>query len=531
MLLLVHAATSQSVKRVEIESDDYESIPHIVAVGEKGVLVFNESSEKVKGSPQEYWAFSLYNKDLVKSWSKKIPIYQGLRLHEYQTDDDYLYLLFSQEASHPQIHVLKVDINNGNSSDILKKAERNTKYTGLEVMDGKAFMSGYTYPTAGQLAGKLYLSMCCCFLPLAIPGYLVPRTDPVLYHADFTRQTIRPIEISYARYTLITNLSKGNNIYALIQTKEKNTNPEMYLEEYDAFGKKIVNTRVKYTSTLPLITGDVSMVDSKKVMIGVFSKASPTESNRGITPSQNAFAEGMYFTSFENGVQTAVKYYEFKDFNTFWSSIKSIYGERQAQKMQKRSKKKEQKGKEVSIGYRLLVHDIMRKGDELIMIAEAYYPEYHTETRTTMGPNGQMTTYTVQVFDGYRYTHAIVAGFDLEGNKKWDHSFKIGNILDMNLRERVKVMLKADDIVMAYSSGGRITSKVLRGQTILEGENSVEIESGDNADQVKRNYQSNIVYWYDNYFLSSGIQKIKNKEKKGSDRKRTVFYFNKVKFN
>ena len=85
---------------------------------------------------------------------------------------------------------------------------------------------------------------------------------------------------------------------------------------------------------------------------------------------------------------------------------------RKQAKVERKQKRKEKKGKEMNINYLIASHDIIKKGDKYIMLGEAYYPTYRTETRTDA--NGNVTYRTV--FDGYQYTHAVVAGFDKDGH-------------------------------------------------------------------------------------------------------------------
>ena len=169
------------------------------------------------------------------------------------------------------------------------------------------------------------------------------------------------------------------------------------------------------------------------------------------------------------------------------------------------------------------------------MIGEAYYPEYEkiattTTTTTNMG-NGMTSTRThtsyTYHFIGYRYTHAVIAVFDKNGEMLWDNCFEIGDVLTYNLREKVKVMNDGDNIVLAYSEGGYIKYKIIKDNEVVQGKDEVKIETLKEDDNVKRNSNSDLDFWYDNYFLVWGFQKIKNdnKESKG---KRTVFYFNKI---
>ncbi len=537
-LLLITSASSsiygQSVNRVEIESNKYEATPNIIPVGKLGVIVFNASNESFRDDNKENmtnWIFNLYDENFNLSWNKVFPIRKKSTLIKFKTDDKYLYLLFSEEAKKPDLQVIQIGIQNGSFNTILSTADKNTIYTDMEVLNQQVFFSGYTFPTRGQIMGKTYLAMCACYIPMFIPGYLIPPAEARLCHASFNNSKVETLPISYqGKYNSISQLSKGGDkVYALVTSANKKELAKLYLEEYNNAGIRTSFTEVKQDEMRPITDGHITNVsEDKKVMIGVYSKFNTGKPGR---TRSTGFASGMYFTSFSNNSQSNIKYYDFSDFKTFWNSVETRFTARQTKRMKKKKKRREEKGKNFNVGYRLLVHDIIKKDSQLIMLAEAYYPEYHTETYYTTDANGRTVMRTRQVFDGFRYTHAIIAGFNTDGTKLWDHSFGIGDILDFNLRERVKVLLKEDEIVMAYSNGGYITSKILKDDAISDGERSVPIETGDDADQVKRNYKaSNIAFWYDNYFISSGVQKIKNKEKRGSERKKVVFYFNKIEY-
>jgi hypothetical protein len=63
---------------------------------------------------------------------------------------------------------------------------------------------------------------------------------------------------------------------------------------------------------------------------------------------------------------------------------------------------------------------------------------------------------------------------------------------------------------------------------VIEGKQYTPIETNYNNDKLISDYNSDMEYWYGNYFISYGYQKIKNVvQNKG---KRTVFYFNKIGF-
>jgi hypothetical protein len=87
------------------------------------------------------------------------------------------------------------------------------------------------------------------------------------------------------------------------------------------------------------------------------------------------------------------------------------------------------------------------------------------------------------------------------------------------------------NIKLVYANGNRINSKVFDfNGTVISEKESEPIETNSDNDKTRLSY-SEIVHWYDNFFLSYGIQRIINKKDKDVERKRTVFFFNKVKID
>jgi len=88
--------------------------------------------------------------------------------------------------------------------------------------------------------------------------------------------------------------------------------------------------------------------------------------------------------------------------------------------------------------------------------------------------------------------------------------------------------LDGEDIVMVYNNGESVASKIIRGNQVVEGKQYTKIETGSKEDKLIGDYNSGMEYWYGNYFISYGYQRIRNKQMDKS--RRTVFYFNKIAF-
>jgi hypothetical protein len=213
---------------------------------------------------------------------------------------------------------------------------------------------------------------------------------------------------------------------------------------------------------------------------------------------------------------------------------------RQQERMEKRIKKRKQQGKDLKLQYRLLVHDIIQRNGQYIMVAEAYYPEYRNSNYYAPGMFGYGYGYygygyspygrNTPIFDGWVYTHAVIAGFDMQGNLLWDNSFEINDVKTYSLREKVKVSFAQDNIVLAYSHKGMLKTKIIHGNDIVEGKEDMPLRAEYEGDVVRKSSVDNVDYWYQNNFLAWGYQKIRNQKDEQVKGRRNVFYFSKVGF-
>ena len=241
-------------------------------------------------------------------------------------------------------------------------------------------------------------------------------------------------------------------------------------------------------------------------------------------------SSGMYFSTLKNGNQDITKYYNFTDFNNFFSYL----SEKKQEKIERKKERAKARDKELDFSYQLLVHDLIFKNNEYIMVAEAYYATYRVETYYTSVPNGNGGFSTVMqtrtVFDGWLYSHAVIAGFDENGNKLWDNSFEMGDFKTFRLKERVKVNNKGEKIELIYAGAGNtIYTKTIKGSNIIDEKESSKIENLLEDDEFKIGISTSMENWYDNYFIASGLSKIKNKELE-NNKKRKVFYINKIEY-
>lgn len=524
MSICINAVSqNNNLKRVEIEakvkSDNYEVVP----AGKLGVLVFAESDEKVKGDKlkSQLWTITLYDTEFQEKWSRDIAIANKLNLSEYKSDSENLYMSFNQVGSKKgKLQVLKIGIEEGNVKTVTTDMP-NAVLPALTIVNGNVFVGGGTVPTKGQVTNRILISYCACFVPVLF-GYLKFPTDPLLYYVDFSKGTIVGIHPKKKGYLSVTDLNTldDGTTEALLKIKEDKKKKITGLTSlvYDSQGKYVREYKVKSKADNTLVSGFVSSKNGSKFIIGTYKKELDKDKRKKTTILGSGGANGVYFSKFSDaGKQEMIKFYDFTQFNGFEDFVSG-----------KVIKKIEKKKKNFLIGYNLLVHAPVFKEDEIIVVSEAYYAEYHTETRTVM-VNGKMTTQHVQVFDGYRTTHALVSSFNIEGELLWSSTFKI-NTLSFTLKKRIRVLPGENITTLAFNYGGVIYSKAIKGEEVVD-ISSTDIKTNLASDIVKDNYKSDMEYWYDNFYVAYGYQKIKkgkdNKDKEVK-RKRNIFYFNKI---
>lgn len=237
----------------------------------------------------------------------------------------------------------------------------------------------------------------------------------------------------------------------------------------------------------------------------------------GCTP----FSQGLYITHIRNNEPAKPQFIEFSDLQNFFNYMKPKRKQRTLDRLGKRKSM----GKENRFRYRLLVHNLIQTEDEIVLVAEVYYPNYKSSTPVMSG--GFNRQYS-QTLDGFRYTHAIVCGFDRNGRYKWDNSFAIKNLISYELQEMVQLTRVDDYFVLAYPQDGSIHTEVIRREKVVVESEKFDLEPSSESEKVLYNDNANLAAWYDKYFMAYGIQKLSSERAATASVPREVFYINKL---
>jgi hypothetical protein len=358
---------------------------------------------------------------------------------------------------------------------------------------------------------------------LLIGGYFNFRPIVLFYSLKDHRSRILPGFLNEPGEITQINASDDGNIDVVVSAKNSSRKKCLWIRHFDEAGDLVKTVVLEPDEKKNLIFGRVAKASNgNQVIAGVYGKNS--QYSRGIFVAEvNAYGE--YVT----------RYYNFADLHNFFHYMKAAREKR----VKKRIERRRIKGKKSKFNYRFLVHEIIPYGNEFVMVGEAFYPTYSSGYNSAYNSRvlGTTSTYgypsryyynpyqSSLVFDGFRYTHAIVIGFDAHAKLTWDNSFEINGIKSYELEQFVKILPEKEKIALVYLYQNVIRSKIISNNEIQEGDIPNLLFPVDKQKPSKSKIESSkLEYWYGNHLFVYGTQEIKE----GDDNIRKLFFINKL---
>lgn len=475
----------------------------LIPCEEHGALMFYQSVKDIDDNIRA-WIFIFYDKNLDAIWSKEIPVYKEFTYEGYYLDDEHLYLTFQKfekaQRDEYNLQLLKIDVVTGDFEVQGIFIPEKASLVKFQVMDN-LFIAGFNYPREEAL--------------LLIRNLATKADMPVLFKEN-------PTYIEDVKFdTLNQNILLALNIYPSKKTSA------LYLNTYNQNSTLLNSVLIAPPlSSQKLINAQLSAFSSSEIYIlGSFNNENGnTSSNEEEIPGETS--EGFYMAKIENGEQKFIHFQKLLDFK----NITQILNNEELAEVQNLKRKEKKKGKEQSLYYQFLIHDLKKEGDNFILLAEAYYPEYHQVSTMSYDFYGRPMPYYYSVFDGFRYFNAFVVNFDSEGNLNWSNGIKIWDKRTMHLQKSVEAWQDSTNLVIFYNHDGKIHSKVIDGYNQLGNVEKTRIATKYAGDVQIESSEGMIRHWYGNYFLAYGYQTLRNNQLGGGS-KRRVFYFNKLVFD
>ena len=475
--------------RIEIPARSVNETYRLIPCGTNGILLFFRSQEAADDA-RTNWYFTCYDTNLQQLWVKSVPLFndQDFRFHQNQQDTSALLFVHAGKTRNDEnwYEILRIVPQNGTMILNTGKLEAGAVIDAFSVQNDRAWLGVNVTGLAGKIV-NIGLKQG------------INKSFPLGNGSQIALLWMKPDTSSASVSAIVSR-----------QVSKKNT--EYYLVRYDTTGsikrEVLISTQTgERTLTHVKVTPSVA---GAELLFGSYGQgvASQTSKNRPSGESTGLFASPVI-----NGIQKSIGYYNFLELQ----SVNSLVGENDILTLKKKALKKKKSLTEYSLDFSLLMHEI-------------FSPQYHTENFTDFDFYGRPYTNSYSVFDGYRFFNALVAGFDSNGKLLWDNSIEIRNLVSVDLSPKVVIYPNGKDLVLCYVSDGKIGSKIIQENNIIEKLDFSTIDRLYPDDKILSETKGMLSHWYGNYFLSYGYQEIKNIALE-TNNKRLVFYFSKLRFD
>ncbi len=527
LLLLMFCGQLSLAQRIEIPQLNSNVDNFTIPIGEQGVVLLSQLNN------QDFNIRKL-NTNLEQTWSANAAVEASQDYVTHSYDGKNLFLLFSRFKSNSYI-IFRVNTLSGKIEKFQIISVDRIEISNFKAFNASLFIGGVVNSQAVILFTNLNEKKTR-ILPSVVKG-----------------------EAEIQSMDLDTAFQQVNVTYSV---GKKAKDYQLLIRSFDEDGNLLGSVQMKPNEEFAMMNGKLSqMNDSLQIVVGTYGHKNTIGSSKG--PS----SQGFYFQSFIDGELQHTNFQSFTKFTNFFEFLSPKQQERQAKKI----KEKAAKGEELRLDYRLLMHEVIRKGDHYIVVAESFYPDYKYNNMGLYGPGmlnmggfnnfyspwsmlynpyrwgyGYYGLYSPfssyyspwgyrgynfygsnQQFDGWVYTHAIVAELDENGHVLWDHSIPLNDTKEEKLTQKIKTSVVGDQVTLSYSKDNQIISKIISQSGTVEQERIINIETENEADRVRKSSKVDLNYWYGPYFIAHGTQSINNNE----DGKRDVFFINKIQFN
>lgn len=531
-------AQSGNPLRLEIPAPAGSDPFNYVTAGKNGVCIFYPTVNET-GKDSINWSFMMTDSQLKEKWNKLVPLHKDVTYLKSLSTKDAIYLLFHDTKRNKDGNIFvfmiipRFQVITEHRGLIPEKAEvvdfeisNDVAYIGYNNRKGQPGIIGFSLVTGEKRNFDITAEKDALLLDIAI---------------DTARQAIFAtfkIQFSSSKNHLYVN--QYNSEGALEKTfdfaeqvEKKNFNSAQYIPMgkgngavAGTYGFNVSNTRRQY---------DYYDNYYNSYYYNYYSPYYSRLPNYDANDDKNPVSDGYFTAIIKNGEAGKIKYYNFGGFSNAFKYITNPG----ALRIKNRSARKKEKTNEIeqpedsfdsdkTLNLRLITHEVLVHNGQFIIPSEAYSPEYHTNTQMSYDYYGRAFPTSYQVFDGYRYSHAFVAGFDSSGNMVWNNGMEMRDILTKYLNRKLNCLFEKDEMVLYYNANNKVAFKTIKGSTIVDNTSYTSLAPKRGTDQPIDEYLGTIEHWYDDYYIATGYQTIRNNYIENN--KRNVFYISKMAF-
>ncbi|SDX89961.1 hypothetical protein [Hymenobacter psychrophilus] len=334
-----------------------------------------------------------------------------------------------------------------------------------------------------------------------------------------------------ARFTLVADSTTRRA--ELILSENNGFKSRLQLKQLDNQGQLLHSEFVQAGSERGLLDAQLSSGDSAaRVLAGTY------------TLRDSRFSQGLFAADLTSGItvtgqRRSLRFYDFLNFKHFFDFMKPA----QIARLRQRQAKLRQMSRQKRHRYQLLMHDMLPTPNGFVLVAEVYYARYSGGYSNYGLPGGygygglpyggyglggfgypsryNSVNSSSRPANGYHFSHAIVCGFDRQGNLMWDNAFLLDDINRYQLEETIVLRPLADGrMVMAYLKDDKLYYKLVDQTKPSPNDWQVRLRTTPPAaaaatntdgtgEKVLNTNQEHLLPWYGSHFLAVGYQIIR----------------------
>lgn len=480
--ILCFGQQAQVEKQIDIVLLNNFTKNKVIPLGKHGFVI--QSQQKVGQKGMRTWRYLRYNTDLEFIGEKELLIESHLDQKDFIVKDSLLYLAFTHNGG-GSFTISIYDVLKDEIKEFTGEFPKGTQVKDFKILNGLFYfvcsVSEKYNMTIVNLERQEITIQSLNFediLPRvrSISNFQVmENTNELTLSVDF-RESAREIK---THFVILNEKAEIMSHYDLTQSE----------------GKYIMSSSaIKTGEKSYIITGDYSLSESLIV------------------------SNGLYVTVINNGNIEKSNFYNFTELKNFFTSV----SERFQARIEQRKERAAENGREYSVSYLAITHDISKIDEDYFFLIELYYPLMAISSSTT-------STMSTASQNGLQYTHAYLMRFDKEANIVWDQSIRMDYILSSNYAKKLMNVSETTqgNYCLVFNDVDGLRSKTIdkNGNTIEE--LSSPINETTEGQENTMDSPGHLNYWYDTYFLQSGyyMKNINENERI----LRRVFSVNKIK--
>ncbi len=474
----------------------------LIPIGADGLMILLKTSD-IEEKNFRKWGFGFYDTNMDMQWEFLHPVPRNHEYGAYSHSHGELSILFydSKTSADTNVYILNI----------------STKKKQLSVFEGKTDKRFNPF----------------CFIRQAKYCYLGSNAKNTckIYRIDIETGEILDLKLNESGGIFLENIcadSVTSEILALTSMRNDRRRNALYLHRFDVVGHE--------KTFMPLIRGEnrkmatsaeyVRLDNDSFMVLGSFT-ANPHHRTSLASDTEGTKSSGFYRIIADSELsEPLVQFYNFAELANFETYLRGKSSDKKRRSLGGLLGSAGTSGLE----HNLVIHNIEKYHDIYMILAEAYTPDYRTITTVVYDFYGRPVPRSYSVFDGYRYSHAMVVAFDQQGRLLWDNGMEMINIRTFDQAEKVAIYMDEGGLALAFNHDGKIAWKQVKENQVVTQSSYANIETKYSKDRITLEQNSRFTHWYDNFFLASGYQTIVNNYLPLKNQ-RNVFYVNKIAFD